>query len=164
MVNTDSPLVREVIVPFWHYLQIQSLAEKQQAFLNLLFVRYSSGNCILEYFLNKGCPFTTLTWSCHDDAFLGGGVAAVPEVRCAWCSFASLLLPAAGGAPVTPALPVLPCMPGWQGLAQPRRPARRPALRMPTNLWSSLSNSEVILRLCEILLLVLCNLRQNASC
>lgn len=28
MVNTAIPLVREVIVPFWHYLQIQSWAEK----------------------------------------------------------------------------------------------------------------------------------------
>lgn len=28
MVNTDRPSVREVIVPFWHYLQIHSLAEK----------------------------------------------------------------------------------------------------------------------------------------
>lgn len=69
------------------------------------------------------------------------------------------LLPATGAVQRL-ALSVPPCVPiweAWPGLGSPARCS--PACTSPANLGSFMSNAEAILWLCEIVLLMLCNLK-----
>lgn len=83
-------------------------------------------------------------------------VAAVGDV----CRVLLVSLLLATGAVQRLALPVPPCVPiweAWPGLGSPA--CCSPACTSPTNLRSFMSNTEAILWLCEIVLLMLCNLK-----